>query len=204
VEANETQFKDPHIENLYKWLRDRHRPDKCERKPMETFVYWSSYHRLRIFGKNVFRCLENSDYGTHYQYLVPIDERPAVLKKIHDDPFSGHRGVDKNFEKLKLRFYWPNYRKDTANYILGCEICASIKAPKAYTRQPIVPIKAYKLFELITWDILGPLQVPDNFLVSWDVLVVGYCATLDIGRCLSCRGGSNVTPHSPRSPPRHI
>ncbi|RNA05654.1 hypothetical protein BpHYR1_015713 [Brachionus plicatilis] len=44
IEANETQFKDPHIENLYKWLRDGHRPDKCERKPMETFVYWSSYH----------------------------------------------------------------------------------------------------------------------------------------------------------------
>ncbi|RNA38462.1 Retrovirus-related Pol poly from transposon [Brachionus plicatilis] len=147
---------------------------------METFVYWSSYHRFRIFCKNVFRCLENSDYGTHYQYLVPIDERPAFLKKIHDDPFSGHLGVDKTFEKLKLRFYWPNYSKDTANYILSCEICASIKAPKRYTRQPIVPIQASKPFQLITWDILGPLPATENRFACILVIICHFSKYVEL------------------------
>ncbi|CAF1111700.1 unnamed protein product, partial [Brachionus calyciflorus] len=53
---------------------------------------------------------------------------------------------------------WPNYLKDIAKYIQ----CALVKAPKVYTKQPIVPIRASRPFQMITWDILGPLPTTEK------------------------------------------
>lgn len=96
---------------------------------------------------------------------MPPNERTEVFKKVHDDPFGGHLGFEKTFEKLRLSFYWPNYRKEMEDYIRACEVCASVKGPRAFTQQPIVLIRASRPFQLITWDILGPLpQSIDGFL----------------------------------------
>ena len=89
--------------------------------------------------------------------MVPVKDRTEVLKKVHNDPFSGHLGVDKTTDKIRHRFYWPKYLKDVAEYIQQCDQCALVKAPKNYTKQPIVPIRSSRPFRLITWDILGPL-----------------------------------------------
>ncbi|CAF0925457.1 unnamed protein product [Brachionus calyciflorus] len=128
--------------------------DKCEG---DLYVYWLNFPRFQIFGKNVYRCVETKDRGTFYQYVVTPEERSEVFKKVHDEPLGGHLGFDKTFEKIRVSFYWPNYRKDMEDYIRKCEICASVKGPRAFTKQPIVPIRADRPFQLITWDILGPL-----------------------------------------------
>ncbi|CAF0986279.1 unnamed protein product [Brachionus calyciflorus] len=78
-----------------------------------------------------------------FQYVVPNAERPEVLEKIHDDPFSGYLGIDKTFEKLTTRFSWPNYSKDATSYVTACEVCAAVKASKAYTHIKRLRTSAY-------------------------------------------------------------
>ncbi|CAF0938986.1 unnamed protein product [Brachionus calyciflorus] len=136
VEFNENQLEDGAIAALYSW-------------------------RFRIFGKNVYRNYDKEDDGLHFQYVVPRGDRETVLKKIHDYPLGGHLGVDKTTDKLKVRFYWQNYLKDIAKYIQQCEQCALVKAPRVYTKQPIVPIRTSRPFQMITWDILGPLPMTE-------------------------------------------
>ncbi|RNA26473.1 Retrovirus-related Pol poly from transposon [Brachionus plicatilis] len=71
---------------------------------------------------------------------------------------SGYLGFDRTFEKLKQRFYWPNYRKELAEFINKCDICASAKTPKAYTRQSITPIVAKNKENIITRSDLIPAE----------------------------------------------
>ena len=102
---------------LNSWVREGVRPVQCEKTDPELYVYWCQFKRFRIFGKNVYRNYDKEYDGIHFQYVVPRGDREVVLKKIHDDPLGGHLGVDKTTDKLKLRFYWPNYLKDIAKYI---------------------------------------------------------------------------------------
>lgn len=163
--VNENQLLDKDINELYKWLKEKRKPESCSKGDGDLYIIWLNFDKFLIFGKNVYRSVETKDRGTLYQYIVPPNERTEVFKKVHDDPFGGHLGFEKTFEKLRLSFYWPNYRKEMEDYIRACEVCASVKGPRAFTQQPIVPIRASRPFQLITWDILGPLpQSIDGFL----------------------------------------
>ncbi|CAF1129618.1 unnamed protein product [Brachionus calyciflorus] len=139
---NENQLLDKCIFKLYKWLKEKKKPETCNKSEGDLYVSWLNCHRFQIFGKNVYRCVETKDKGTFYQYVVPPEDRSEVFKKVHDEPLGGHLGFDKTFEKTRVSFYRPNYRKDMEDFIRKCEICASVKGPRAFTNQPIVPIRA--------------------------------------------------------------
>ncbi|CAF0890272.1 unnamed protein product [Brachionus calyciflorus] len=173
-------LKNPLRNKLYEWLKSGEKPEQVDRNILEETVYLRTLHRFRVFGKNVFRCYDDFEYGMRFQYVVPNAERPDVLEKIHYNPFSGHLGIDKTFEKLKTRFYWPNYRKDITSYVAAFEVCAAVKAPKAYTRQPILPIRASKPFQKITWDKLGPLPMTDRLYVYILVIVCHFSKNVEL------------------------
>jgi hypothetical protein len=42
---------------------------------------------------------------------------------IPDIKTSGHRGISKTCEKIKDRYYWPQWEKQVRHYILSCETC---------------------------------------------------------------------------------
>ncbi|RNA00916.1 hypothetical protein BpHYR1_052426, partial [Brachionus plicatilis] len=51
-----------------------------------------------------------------------------------------------------------------SEYINSFKICASTKTPKSYTRQPITPLEVSRPFQMIAWDIMGPLQVSKGYI----------------------------------------
>jgi hypothetical protein len=110
----------------------------------------------------VFRTVDTSDVGVHYQYVVPRGERQKVLAKVHDDVFCGHLGKDRTFARLKERFYWPNYENEASAYVRECDVCARIKAPSKYNQEALVPLRATRPFQLVTMDIMGPLATTVN------------------------------------------
>lgn len=98
-----------------------------------------------------------------------------MFKKIHDEPLGGHLGFDKTFEKTKVSFYWPNYKKNMEYYIRKCGICASFKALHAYTKQSIIPIRADRPFQLITLNILLTLQASEDLYFSCNLSFFQLC-----------------------------
>jgi len=54
---------------------------------------------------------------------IPDDKRlrTEVLVAIHDE--GGHFGVDKCYEALERRYFWPHMGKTTKNFILTCDTC---------------------------------------------------------------------------------
>ncbi|MBW0583179.1 hypothetical protein O181_122894 [Austropuccinia psidii MF-1] len=57
----------------------------------------------------------NDSFG---QVLINI-----VLKKCHDNPFSGHLSVDRTIEKVKTCIWWPMWQKDVTEYCKTCDRC---------------------------------------------------------------------------------
>jgi hypothetical protein len=47
----------------------------------------------------------------------------AALEASHDHPLSGHFGIQRTFDKLRTRFWWPNMHESVKQYILSCNKC---------------------------------------------------------------------------------
>jgi hypothetical protein len=157
TETNEKQMDDVDIKALFEWVEKGKKPDVVDNNRRELSIYWRQFKRFKIFGKNVFRALDDPNVGVHFQYVVPVAERNQVLTRVHDDPFCGHLGKDRTFSRLRERFYWPNYDKDVEKYVRECETCARVKAPPKYNQEELVPLRASRPFQLVTMDIMGPL-----------------------------------------------
>ena len=56
--------------------------------------------------------------GTALRRLVSTEKDKArVFEESHSAPFSGHAGHDNTLRKIKERFYWPEYYKDTIEMV---------------------------------------------------------------------------------------
>lgn len=62
-----------------------------------------------------------------WKLVLPKELREEALKKAHGEPTAGHLGVEKTFQRLAVRYYWPNMFRETANYneIKHCDMCQS-------------------------------------------------------------------------------
>jgi hypothetical protein len=55
-----------------------------------------------------------------------------VLTVFHDDPFSGHLGIEKTTGRIQNQFYWAGYTTDIAQYVQTCDTCHA-KTPVSNT-----------------------------------------------------------------------
>ena len=84
---------------------------------------------------------------------VPEHLQSLVIKQYHDD--NGHMGIDKTFDAIKLKYYWPNLYKNLYQYISKCVTCQARimkkqKPPLQETDTPPYP------FAKISMDLSGP------------------------------------------------
>src|ERR1700744_1513475 len=59
---------------------------------------------------------------------VPKEARRAVLQSCHDTPGAGHPGSYGTTELVMKTYWWPTLKKDTADYVAGCDTCQRNKA----------------------------------------------------------------------------
>ena len=60
---------------------------------------------------------------------VPEEEsvRQELLKRHHDDELAGHFGVEKTYELLHRKYYWPKMKAAVEEHCKSCEICQRTK-----------------------------------------------------------------------------
>ena len=115
-------------------------PKSCRSSPPKKFLNLFQYLKkvsqegftkqdkitLRKFAKkfeydskleSLFYVAKEKD-GTALRRLVITEEEKArVFEECHSAPFSGHAGRDNTLRKIKERFYWPDYYKDTIEMV---------------------------------------------------------------------------------------
>lgn len=159
---NEAQLEDPDLRWIYD-LKKKHkfvvnRPPSIKAVDnKERVSLLSQWNRLVILGSNLYREYVDQNDRVHYQFIVPKSERKDVLKRNHDEIFSGHLGVEKTTERIVRKFYWYRQLNDIVEYVRSCDICQQTKIPVHYNTASLQPLLPTRPFELVTTDIMGPI-----------------------------------------------
>ena len=93
----------------------------------------------------------------HTQLVVPASFVEKILHQLHDE--SGHLGIQRTKEKVKERFYWPGYEADIEHWVHDCQMCQKRNPPQPQPLAPLGTIKCSHPFDVISWDIMGPLPL---------------------------------------------
>src|SRR5215213_10429487 len=49
--------------------------------------------------------------------VIQKDELPALMYMMHNDPTSEHFATEAMFNKIKTRYYWPQFYEDIRKYV---------------------------------------------------------------------------------------
>lgn len=96
---------------------------------------------------------------------IKVDEasRKAILYEFHDSPIGGHRGMNKTYEAIKDKYYWPNMKKEIEEYVKRCKSCQLNKLLKPKRKAPmVITTTAKRPFEKCAMDIVGPVVDSDQ------------------------------------------
>ena len=73
--------------------------------------------------------------------VIPTSMYKCVIGEFHRvGDIKSHFGVEKTYDVLKTRFYWPNMFETVRNQLAGCQLCQQCKANPKEPKAPLVPL----------------------------------------------------------------
>ncbi len=147
----------PEIGPMYKYLTEDEVPhDKVQARKLaaESVNYYMHNNILHhIYESRGKRDVER----IRHQVVVPKDSRHALLAQYHDSiAGGGHQGLNRTFENLKAKYFWPKMYEETSIYVKSCDACQKAKSTKTQPA-PLKPLPVVGPFERWHIDYLGPL-----------------------------------------------
>jgi hypothetical protein len=86
--------------------------------------------------------------------------RSTILKEMHNVPSVGHPGYQKILSTVKSQYYWPDMKKEIAEYIAKFLECQKVKAKHRHQDgllQPL-PIPEWK-WEVVKMDFITQFPI---------------------------------------------
>ena len=94
--------------------------------------------------------------------VIPPAARDHILINAHSHRLAGHKGVEKTTDAVQRRFWWPQWRRQIADFVQQCPVCQSTKPPPGFPQQQqpsMHPIKpSDKPNFRVHADLFGPLN----------------------------------------------
>jgi hypothetical protein len=133
------QEEDPEVNKLRVKIKD----DKA--------TEWEK--KRHIFFDDVLYFISTPEDNPHVRLFVPKQLRNIVLSQYHDD--NGHLGMDKTYDTIGVKYYWPGMFLEIHEYISGCTAC---QARVLKTKKPPLSMTDFAPypFAKISMDISGP------------------------------------------------
>lgn len=127
-----------------------------------------------VVHENILYYISNADSDPVLRLYIPSHLKQSVITQYHD--FNGHLGVDKTYDTIKQKYYWPNMYKELLNYVSSCVDCQTrnlqkIRPPLQETDIPPYP------FAKVGVDISGPYPTSlsgNKYILSFIDLFSGY------------------------------
>ncbi|KAG1672761.1 Transposon Tf2-11 polyprotein [Nymphon striatum] len=142
---------------------------------------WMEKNKSKLTLIDSLQCFQDPHHEMNI--LVPTRRVPDVLKAFHDDPHSGHTGIENTLKKIRQKFYWPTIRGDVKSYCKRCHVCAVNKDYGSKHVEPMIPIDTseYEPGDRMAIDMLGPfkesvqgnkyLVVAEDYYTKWCFLL---------------------------------
>ena len=112
----------------------------------------------------------------HHQDLsyVPKIIRTELISRYHDDPLSGHFGIEKTRELFSRKYYRPTLRRNVNDYVRECNVCLASKAVRhqPYGDLQSLPIPTHCWKDLSMDFVMGLSILTDWKRDSYDSILV--------------------------------
>eukprot|EP01129_Flabellula_baltica_P006938 TRINITY_DN2653_c0_g1_i5.p1 TRINITY_DN2653_c0_g1~~TRINITY_DN2653_c0_g1_i5.p1 ORF type:complete len:1752 (+),score=245.22 TRINITY_DN2653_c0_g1_i5:186-5441(+) len=100
----------------------------------------------------------NSKGKVYKQVYLPEKFRTMCFIIFHENPWTGgHQGVDRTYWSIRTRFYWQDMLSNISHWIRSCTICQTHNSVVP-ANGPFIAMDAYHTMDLVSCDIIGPLQ----------------------------------------------
>ena len=123
--------------------------------------------------------------GKEMRIYVPHLMTRRVIELYHSTVFVGHQGINVTYRRLCEHYYWPRMYSDVVEFIQKCEKCALNK--RCITlKGPGVFIEVQSLFDLVGFDLTGPLATSTNgnqYILAFIDYFTRYTVTVAIQDC---------------------
>ena len=105
-----------------------------------------------------FRIANDGTLMMGQRLYVPNDAaiKRMVLQEAHESKFSMHPGSTKMYRDLKHLYWWPNMKREIAEYVSKCGICQQVKVEHQRPAGPLQPLQIPEWkWEMITMDFVS-------------------------------------------------
>lgn len=84
-------------------------------------------------------------------------ETQPIIYLFHNDPLSGHFGVNKTYQKIRRSYYWPGMYNEIKQYVESCHKCQIQGLSRS--NNPVFPILPTGPWQRVGIDFVGPLPI---------------------------------------------
>lgn len=101
-----------------------------------------SAERYRLKNQLLYRLDEGEGREDRETLCIPRGDsaRVALFREAHDSLTGGHFGVDRTYNTLRQRFYWPRMRASVKTYVKVCDTCHRVKINNAKPMGYLMPL----------------------------------------------------------------
>ena len=153
------QRNDEALNLVYQWVNSGNPPSTTELQgcPRIAWQLANQMKSLEIKDGVLCRRFDLPKTGDHFfQQIIPENMVHELLSSIHSSSTGGHLVVFKTTEKVRQRFYWPNFKDDMKTFISSCEQCQKrVNPPKTHKHSLFEWPPSYP-FHHIGIDFMGP------------------------------------------------
>src|SRR2546430_17428430 len=142
-----------HYHNLYIYLLTQQLPDQFSQQQIQQLVKQSRNYCIQhelLYKK------DQKNPTTLYR-VIHKKELPALLYMMHNDLTSRHFATNAMFQKIRTRYYWPQYYEDIRKYVESCD--SYQRRGRSKKNNLLHPIPVHSPFYQIGIDFVGPLPV---------------------------------------------
>ncbi len=157
-ELAKLQSKDRTLRKIIAYLKDDHLPNNrrvAKRILVESELYCMVdgvlYHGYYPQRKH--------SVTAGLRLVVPEQYREEILHYFHNDPLGAHQGIQRTFDLIASRYFWPKMYKSISDHVRSCVKCIAKKTPRVLKAGKMQAIEAKHPFDIVGVDILGPLPM---------------------------------------------
>ncbi len=151
--------------DIYMYVAEQQHNDLSSQEDKEKLERECEQYLIKDEGLLFHIHLANGQPQTHnviFQLCLPRVLIPRIMKEMHDEPYSGHRGTEATYGKLVHRYWWKGMHRDTKQYCMSCIVCAQRKVPHRHGDVPMLSPQVDQMHdfgpaECIAIDCIGPL-----------------------------------------------
>ena len=101
--------------NIVQYLRDGKYPTDSNKQDKLVLRRCSKNFTFNVESDMLFDKRQNG--STLMRLVIKEDEKLRVFQECHSSGFAFHAGRDNTIQKIKDRYYWPQYYNDTVEMV---------------------------------------------------------------------------------------